>query len=71
MDLQKVKQFYIETWWLWTLYLVGCILAVWFIHPIFLTALPAVAAISIYFAIIRGPSQSSDSGEADEPDTRN
>ncbi len=57
MDLAKIKRFYIETWWLWSLYFVLGILAVIYVHWVFITAFPIVGAISVYFAVIRGPSQ--------------
>lgn len=56
MDLDRVKQFYRETWWLWTLYLVASIIAIWKVHLIFISAIPLVVIISVYFAIVRGPS---------------
>lgn len=56
MDFERIKLFYLETWWLWAIYLIACFAATYFISIIFLSALPMLLAISLYFAIIRGPS---------------
>ncbi len=68
MDFQRIKLFYLETWWLWTLYLIGCFAATYFISVIFLSALPMLLAISLYFAIIRGPSSAMLGDGEDEDD---
>ena len=68
MDFQRIKLFYLETWWLWTLYLVGCFAATYFISVIFLSVLPILLAISLYFAIIRGPSTPME-GDDDESES--
>jgi hypothetical protein len=54
-EFLKIKQFFRETWWLWTIYLVVCLAASWYISSIFLSALPMLVSIFFYFAIIRGP----------------
>lgn len=66
LDFQRIKQFYAETWWLWTLYAVGIFLAIWKVSLIFISAIPIILLISLYFAIVRGPSPSpNDQGEQD------
>ncbi len=71
MDLEKVKQFYRETWWLWTLYGIGIILSIIYIHWIFIMAVPMILIISVYFAVVRGPSETSEaqSESSDNADT--
>ncbi|MFO0067414.1 MAG: hypothetical protein ACK523_15775 [Pirellulaceae bacterium] len=39
-EFLKIKQFFRETWWLWTIYLVVCLAATLYISWIFLSALP-------------------------------
>lgn len=60
MDLEKVKQFYRETWWLWTLYAIGIVISILYVHWIFIMAVPMILIISVYFAVVRGPSQTSE-----------
>jgi hypothetical protein len=57
VELEKVKEFYRETWWLWALYAVGTVLAIWKVHWIFVFAVPMILIISLYFAVVRGPSR--------------
>lgn len=63
MDLEKIKQFYIETWWMWALYCLLGFLACFFISIVFISFFPIVLVISVYFAVVRGPSNWKEPGE--------
>ncbi len=50
MDLAKIKRFYIETWWLWSLYFILGILAVIFVHWV---SLPPFQSLVSYRSTLR------------------